>query len=113
MRSTLTIGLTEKEIRVAAAVTERERVQAGIEVDDVDEALRKALQAIAEFKGRVTKSELKQHSAGQFTALLHFEVKHEDAGPMRDRLKQIGDMVRLEIDRVQEAEAGRCRRMAS
>ncbi len=104
--STLTIHLTEKEIRTAAAVVESERVQAGIEVDDVDKAYRAALQAITEAKGRVTRSELKQHGAGQYNALLHFEVAPEAAGQVRDRLRQLGTLVRLEIDRVQHAEGG-------
>ena len=68
--------------------------------------MRQALAAVAEAKGRVTKSELKQHSAGQFSAVLQFEVAPEAAGPLRDRLKQLGNMVRLEIDRVQQAEGG-------
>jgi glycine cleavage system regulatory protein len=67
---------------------------------------REALAAVAEAKGRVLKSELKQHSAGQFSAVLQFEVAPEAAGPLRDRLKQLGNMVRLEIDRVQQAEGG-------
>jgi hypothetical protein len=104
--STLTVTLAEKEIRTAAAVTETERVQAGIEVDDVDQALRETLKAVEEAKGRVTKSELKQHGARQFNAVVHFEVSHDQAGPVRDRLKQIGNVVRLEIDRVQQAEGG-------
>jgi hypothetical protein len=104
--SMLTINLTEKEIRVAAAVTEHECVQTGIEVEDVDKALRAALQAVSEAKGRVTRSELKQHAAGQFSALLHFEVAPEQAGAMRDRLKQLGTQARLQIDRTQQAEGG-------
>jgi len=104
--STLTITLTEKEIRAAADVVESERVQAGIEVEDVDKSYREALAAVAEAKGRVTRSELKQHSAGQFAAVLQFEVAPESAGPLRDRLKQLGNVARLEIDRVQQAEGG-------
>jgi hypothetical protein len=103
--STLTINVTEKEIR-AAAVVESERVQAGVEVEDVEKAMRGALLAITEAKGRVTRSELKQHAAGQFNALLHFEVAPEQAGPVRDRLRQFGNVVRLEIDRIQQAEGG-------
>lgn len=102
--STLTVNLSEKEIRTAAAVAERERVQAGIEVEDVEKAYQDALKTIAELKGRVTKSELKQHAAGQLNAILHFEVAPESAGLMRDRLRQLGTMARLEVDRVQEAE---------
>ncbi len=104
--STLTIHLYEKDIRIAAAVTENERVQTGIEVEDVEKAHQDALKAITEFKGRVARSEVKQHAAGQFSALLHFEVSPEATGPMRDRLKQLGTMVRLQIDRVQQTPNG-------
>jgi hypothetical protein len=104
--STLTINLYEKDIRVAAAVTESERVQTGIEVEDVEKAHQEALKAITDLKGRVSRSELKQHAAGQFNALLHFEVSPESTGPMRDRLKQLGIMVRLQIDRVQQTSNG-------
>jgi hypothetical protein len=104
--STLTIDLQEKEIRQAAAITESERVQAGIEVDDVEKAQQQALKDIADLKGRVTKSELKQRAAGQFEALLHFEVAPDKALLMRDRLRQLGTMVRLETDRVQETPRG-------
>src|SRR4051794_15813675 len=99
--STLTITLTEKDLRTAASVSESERVQMGIETEDVDKALRDALKAVEEAKGRVTCSEMKQHAAGQFNARLHFEVERLAAGPMRDRLKQFGTVARMEIDRVQ------------
>jgi hypothetical protein len=102
--STLTIALAEKEAR--AAITESERVQAGVEVEDVDKAYQQALSAIAEAKGRVAKSELKQLSAGQFNASLQFEVPPDSAGPLRDRLRQLGHVARLEIDRVQQATSG-------
>jgi hypothetical protein len=104
--STLTVNLTEKSISSAAAIDERERVQAGIEVEDVDLALREALKTVTEARGRITKSELKQQSAGRFSAVLNFEVDPDQAGPVRDRLRQLGNMVRLEIDRVQTAEGG-------
>jgi hypothetical protein len=104
--STLTVTLAEKEIRSAVATTEIERVQAGIEVEDVDKALQQAQAAVAEAKGRVTKSELKQLAAGQFNAVLHCELAPEAAGPFRDRLSQLGRVARLEIDRVQQSEGG-------
>jgi hypothetical protein len=104
--STLTINVAEKEIQRAAFVTECERVQAGLEVEDVDKALRDAQKAVAEAQGRVTRSEMKQHAAGQYSALLDFEVDPDAAGPLRDRLRQLGTMVRLEINRVQEPEGG-------
>jgi len=102
--STLTITLAEKEIRTAAGLTESERVQAGVEVEDVDKSYQQLLTAVVETKGRVTKSELKQLALGQFNASLQFEVSPDQAGPMRDRLRQLGRVARLEIDRVQSAE---------
>jgi uncharacterized membrane protein len=104
--STLTVTLAEREIRAAVTTTERERVQAGVEVEDVDKALQDALAAVAEAKGRVTKSELKQLAAGQFNATLHCELSPLAAGPFRDRLKQLGRVARLEIDRVLQSEGG-------
>ncbi|QVL30468.1 DUF4349 domain-containing protein [Telmatocola sphagniphila] len=104
--STLTITLTEKEIRSAIGLTERERVQTGIEVEDVDKSLQQAIAAVTELKGRISKSELKQLTAGQFNAVLQFEVPPDQSGPMRDRLKQIGRLARLEIDRVTTSDGG-------
>jgi hypothetical protein len=104
--ATLTIKMYEKDIRTAALVTENERIQAGIEVEDVEKAHKEALKAILDAKGRISRSELKQHAAGQFNAILHFEVSPDAAGPLRDRLKQIGTMVRLQIDRMQVTSNG-------
>jgi hypothetical protein len=104
--STLTITLIEKEARAAAVLTESERVQAGVEVEDVDKAYQQLLAAVVEVKGRMTKSEVKQYAAGQFNATLNFEVAPDASGPMRDRLRQLGRVARLEIDRGQHAEGG-------
>lgn len=104
--STLTITLVEKEIRAAAGITENERVQAGVEVEDVDKAYQDLLKAVLDAKGRVTKSEVRQLAAGQFNASLQFEVSPESSGPLRDRLRQLGRVARLEIDRVQKPEGG-------
>ncbi len=104
--STLTITLTEKEIRSAIGVSENERVQAGVEVEDVDKAYQTVQKEVFDAKGRVTKSELKQLSAGQFNATLNFEVSPETGGPIRDRLRQLGRVARLEIDRLQQADGG-------
>jgi hypothetical protein len=104
--STLTITLSEKEIRAPFAVTQIERVNMGLEVEDVEKAHKDALAAVAEAKGRVTKSDLKQLAAGQYTATLNFEVTPEASGPLRDRFKQLGNVARLDIDRVQETEGG-------
>lgn len=104
--STLTITLYEKEIRSAAVINETERVNMGIEVEDVDKSQQATLAVVTAAKGRVTKSELKQHAAGQFSAQIHFEVAPDSSGQVRDRLRQLGNVARLEIDRLQQAEDG-------
>ena len=102
--STLTISLTEKEIKAAAVMTESKRVQTGVEVEDVEKVFQQLLTAVVEAKGRVTKSELKQLSAGQFNATLNFEGAPDASGILQDRMKQLGRVARLEIDFVQQPE---------
>jgi hypothetical protein len=104
--STLTITLFEKEIQAPFGIVETERVQMGLEVEEVDQAMQAAQKAVREVKGRITRSEMKQHSAGQFSAILNFEVTPDAAGPMRDRLRQLGTVARLDIDRVEQTEGG-------
>ncbi len=104
--STLTITLYEKEIKSPFGVVETERVQMGIEVEDVEAAQRDALAAVAEARGRVTKSELKQHGPGQLSALIHCEVGPDSAGPLRDRLRRLGNVARLDVQRDQRTEGG-------
>lgn len=104
--STLTITLFEKESAAAYGVIEREQVQMGIEVEDVDQAYQAAQKAVREAKGRITRAELKQPSQGQFSALLDFEIAPEAAGQLRDRLKQLGTVARFDIARQEENEGG-------
>jgi hypothetical protein len=104
--STLTIHLYEKEITAPFAVIEREQVQMGIEVEEVDQALQAAQKVVREAKGRITRAELKQPSQGQFSALLDFEVSPDAAGPLRDRLKQLGTVARFDISRLEETQGG-------
>lgn len=85
---------------------ENERIQTGIEVEDVEKAQQQLLAAIADAKGRVTKSEMKQLGAGQFNATINFDTAPEQAGPMRDRLRQLGVVSRFEVDRTQQSEGG-------
>ena len=104
--STLTITLTEKEIRAPYGMLETERINMGIEVEDVEKAQAQTLAIVADVKGRITKSELKQMEAGQFNAVVNFEVPPDAAGPVRDRLKQLGNVARLDANRVMESEGG-------
>lgn len=104
--STLTITLQEKEIRAASGVVRTERVDMAVEVEDVEKSHRDALSAIAEAKGRVTRSELKQHAAGQYNSLIHFEVASTASGPLRDRLRQLGVPARMDVNVLEENEGG-------
>src|SRR5579862_2657651 len=104
--STVTITLFEKEFRAPFGLLETEHVELGLEVEDVEKAYGEALSAIAEAQGRVSRSELKQLGQGQFNAVLQFEAAPSAAGPLRDRLKQVGVMARLDINRSQELQGG-------
>ncbi len=104
--STLTVTLSEKEIRAPSGVTETEKVQMGIEVEDVEKAHKDALAAAAEAKGRVTFSELKQTGPGLFQAQVRFEVDPDKAGALRDRLKQLGMVSRLDAHLQTQTEGG-------
>ena len=52
---------------------------------------------------RVIQSELKRYDAGQFGATIVADVPADAAGAMLDRLKQIGKMARLDVQRKQTA----------
>jgi glycine cleavage system regulatory protein len=105
--STLTVTLFEKEIRAAFGITETERIDAGVEVEDVEKAYKDLLEAVAQAKGRITKSDLKKLAAGQFSATVNFEVAPDAAGGLRDRLKQLGNVARLDVNIAQQTEGGR------
>jgi len=102
--STLTIALVEKEILAPASLVVTQRIKMQLEVEDVDKAQQAALAAVTEAKGRVTKSELKQHAAGQLEAILHFEVAPALSDKVRDRLKQLGIVTHQDADRTQQTE---------
>ena len=104
--STLTITLYEKEIRAPFGLVETEKVEMGLEVEEVEKAYTAALAAVAEAKGRVQRSELKQLGQGQFNAIVAFEAAPAQAGMLRDRFKQLGVLARLDINRSQEAQGG-------
>ena len=94
-------------IRAAAAFTETERVSTGIEVEDVEKAYHEAQAAIREMKGRISQAEMKQQAAGQFNAKLVFEIAPGAGGPdARTGSGSLGNMVRLEMDRVQKIDNG-------
>jgi hypothetical protein len=104
--STLSIDLTERNISTAAAASEREDVNMGVEADDVEQARAQAIAAIDEAKGRILEAELKKLDAGQLAAKIVAEVPHESAGPVIDRLKQLGKVARMDVQRRQTTPGG-------
>lgn len=99
--ATLNLSLFERDIRQSAEVKQTEDVQMGVETEDVEAARTSALKAIEDAKGRIIESELKKFEAGQFAAKIVADVAPDQAGPVIDRLKQLGKVARLEIQRKQ------------
>ncbi len=99
--STLTVALQERDIKASAASVETESVNAGVETEDVEKSRAELIKAIDEAKGRIITSDLKKLDAGQFAATIVAEVAPEQSGPLVDRLKQLGKVARLDVDRRQ------------
>lgn len=104
--STLTIKLEEREQHSAAVVVESERTQVGIETEQVEDAFNKLHAAVKALKdkARVTRLKLDRIGAGQYNAILHFEVVPELAGDMRERIRPLGHEARLQVDMIQQIE---------
>jgi hypothetical protein len=103
--STLNITLYERDIKTPATAFETETIDAGVESQDVEKARAEALKAIEDAKGRVIQSDMKRYDAGQFGATIVAEVPPDAAGPLLDRIKQIGKMARLDVQRKQAAQS--------
>jgi hypothetical protein len=104
--STLSLTLSERDIKTPTYASEQETVNTGIEAEDVEKAYSDTLKAIADVKGRVTASDLKQYEAGQFGASITCEVAPDSADKLRDRLKQLGRTARLTIEHKQSTQGG-------
>lgn len=104
--STLNVTLVERDIRTAAMLSETEQVNMGVESQDVEKARAAAIKAIEEAKGRIVESDLKKLEGGQFAAKVVADVPPDAAGPLIDRMKQIGALARLEVTRKQSAPEG-------
>jgi hypothetical protein len=104
--STLSITSVERDIRKAAFASQTEQVNMGIESEDVEKARADALKAIDDAKGRVIESNLKKFDAGQLAATITAEVAPDASGPLIDRLRQLGRMARLDIERKQTTSDG-------
>jgi hypothetical protein len=104
--STLTITLYEKEILAPTAIVVTETVRMRLEVDDVAKAHQTAMNAVEEVKGRITRSELKQHSAGQLQSILFAEIPPAKKDAFRDKLKTLGIVSAHEENQSQHTEGG-------
>jgi Domain of unknown function (DUF4349)/Putative zinc-finger len=104
--STLTIQLYEKEILAPTALVVSESVRMRLEVDDVARAHKTAMDLVEKLDGRITRSELKQHMAGQLQSILCADIppKHKDA--FRDALKKLGLVSLHEENQSQHTEGG-------
>lgn len=99
--STLNISVYERELKAAAVTKQTEVADLGVECENVEQARADAIKAIEESKGRVIESELKKFEAGQFGAKIVADVSPDEAGAVLDRMKQLGKVARLEVQRKQ------------
>jgi hypothetical protein len=104
--STLTIVLTEREIRAAAGITESSTMSLGLEVEDVEKSQQQAHASIMEAKGRILRSELKQNGPGMFEAVIKFQVPPEQVAGLREKLVKLGTITRQDVGRKYAAEGG-------
>ena len=104
--STLTINLAEKEIQTPYALVTSETVQMRIEVENVTKALERATKAVEALKGRVLKSESKQHKAGQLEATLHAEIPPAQREAFVNELNKLGIVSENESNQKTLAEGG-------
>src|SRR5205807_203253 len=104
--STLTIALYEKEILAPTAIVVSESVRMRLEVDDVARAHKIAMDLVEEMKGRITKSDLKQHAAGQLQSILCADLPPAKKDAFRDQLKKLGIVSSHEENQSQHTEGG-------
>ncbi len=104
--STLTISLSEKEILTPTAIVVTETVTIRLEVDEVAKAHQTAMKAIEDLKGRITHSELKQHSAGQFQSVLRAELPPASKEIFVEQLKKLGLVSDFQENQRQHTEGG-------
>ncbi|MBI3823787.1 MAG: DUF4349 domain-containing protein, partial [Planctomycetes bacterium] len=88
--STLTITLTEKEIFAPASVVLTENVKLRVEVDNVAEAHQAAMAAVEEFKGTLTKSDLKLHPGGQLQSIIQAEIPPANKKDFTKKIEKLG-----------------------
>lgn len=104
--STLIVELMERDVRTPTAAFEVETVSSAVESEEVENTRAEILKAIEQAKGRVIDSDLKKLEAGQLSATIKATVAPDAAGPVIDRLKQLGKVARLDISRKTATQGG-------
>ncbi|MBI2803541.1 MAG: DUF4349 domain-containing protein [Planctomycetes bacterium] len=104
--STLTIQLVEKEIEAASALVVNSTVQMRIETEDVSKARKAAEKAVADFKGRLIKSDEKQHAAGQIEAILHADIPPANKDAFKQALTKLGIVSASQAMQAQTTQGG-------
>jgi hypothetical protein len=105
--STLSLTLYERDIKTPASASETETVTMALETDHVEDAYRKAREAIDQVKGRITASELKQFDAGQYRATLTALLPPGQAEAVIARIRQLdGRLAHFERQRSQNTSNG-------
>ncbi len=104
--STLTIRLVERDIQAASALEVTEKIKMRVEVEEVEKAQEAVHEAVSKATGRLIKSDLKLHGAGQLEAILIFEVKPARVPEIRKVLKTLGNITKDEAERLQTAVGG-------
>jgi hypothetical protein len=104
--STLTIQLMERDVRSPTAAAETEQISAGIVVEDVEKSRADVLDAIDKAKGRIIQSDLSKKTGDQYLATIVADVPPDAAGPLADRLRQIGKVSRMEANRQTVTQGG-------
>jgi hypothetical protein len=104
--STLTIQLYEKEIESPTAIVITETVTMRIEVEDVAKSHKAAMNLVKELKGRLTRSDLKQHPGGQFLSILHAEIAPNKKDEFIAQLSKLGIISDRQEHQAQQTEGG-------
>lgn len=106
--STLSVTLYERDIKNPAFASETETIAMSLETEKVEDDYQKARDAIAEAKGRITGSELKQFDAGQYRATISALLPPDAAEAVIARIRQLdGRLAHFERQRSQNTSNGK------
>jgi hypothetical protein len=105
--STLSISLTERDIKSAAFSSINDQVTMSLETEKVEEAYNSTRDAIDNAKGRIVQSELKQYDVGQFGATIKAQLPPDAAEAVIAHVRQLdGRIVNFQRERSQNNEEG-------